>query len=65
MTITTEISTTTIASTGFIGRWYQAVVNDDLAVLALLCALGLLASFYLMTHFPLSVEDAAFLTSWV
>ena len=44
---------------------YQAVVNDDLAVLALLCALGLLASFYLMTHFPLSVEDAAFLTSWV
>jgi hypothetical protein len=65
MTITTEISTTTKTSTGIIGRWYQAVVNDDLAVLGLFCALGLLASFYLMTHFPLQVEDAAFLTSWL
>jgi hypothetical protein len=49
---------TTHTSTGFIGR---AVVNDDLAILALFSALGLLASFYFMTQFPVE----GFLTAWL
>jgi hypothetical protein len=59
---------TTQTSTGFIGLWHRtsAVVNDpNFAAVALFCALGLLASFYFMTHFPFSVEDATSLTSWL
>ena len=49
------MSTTTQTSTGFIGLWHRtsAVVNDpDFAATALFSALGLLASFYFMTHLP-------------
>jgi hypothetical protein len=31
----------------------------------LFSALGLLAALYFMTHFPLSVEDATFLSQWL
>ena len=58
------MSTTTQTSTGSIGLRdrVSAVVNDsNLAVLALFCALGLLASLYFMVHFP--VED--FLVPWL
>ena len=57
----TQATQATQASTGFIGLRHWAVVNDDFAVLALFCALGLLASFYVMTHFP--AED--FLAAWL
>jgi hypothetical protein len=58
------MSTTTQTSTGFIGL--RDVVNDpNLVVVALFSALGLLASFYFMTHSPLPVEDATFLTAWL
>jgi hypothetical protein len=53
---------------GFIGLRYEisAVVNDpDLAVVVLFSALGLLAAFYFMTHFRLSVEDATLLAQWL
>jgi hypothetical protein len=58
------MSTTT---QGFIGLRHQtsAVAKDNLAVVVVFSALGLLASFYFMTHFPLPVEDATFLTSWL
>ena len=62
MTITTQTSTnteTTKTSTG------SAVVNNDIALLALFRVLSLLASFYIMTHFPLSAEDAGFLSAWL
>jgi hypothetical protein len=58
MSTTTQ---TTKTSTGFVGLRDRAVVNDDLTVLALFCALGLLASLYVMTHFPAE----AFLTAWL
>jgi hypothetical protein len=61
MTITTQISTTTETTKTSTG---SAVVND-IAVLALFCILGLLASFYIMTHFPFSVEDATYLAAWL
>ena len=59
------MSTTT---QGFIGLQHQtsAVAKEpNLAVVVVFSALGLLASFYFMTHFPLPVEDATFLTSWL
>ena len=34
--------------------------RPDFAVVALFAVLGLLICFYLIAHFPLSVEDAAF-----
>jgi hypothetical protein len=52
-------------STSFIGLLYRAVVNDDLAVVALFCVLALLASFYFVTRLPFSVEDATFLAAWL
>ncbi len=53
MSTTTQ---TTKTSTGFIGL--RAVVSDpNLTAVALFSALGLLASFYFMTHFALSVVD--------
>ncbi len=57
MSTTTQ---TTQTSAGLIGLRDQvsAVVNSDLAGVAIFSALGLLAAFYFMTHFPLSVEDA-------
>jgi hypothetical protein len=57
MSTTTQI---TQISTGLVGQRDRTIVND-LAPLALFCALGLLASFYFMTHFP--VED--FLLAWL
>jgi hypothetical protein len=59
------MSTTT---QGYIGLRHRisAVSNDpDLAVVVLFSALGLLAAFYFMTHFPLSVEDATLLAQWL
>jgi hypothetical protein len=58
------VSTGARTLTGFIGLRHQtwAVVNDaNLPLVALFSALGLLASFYFMTHFP--VED--FLAPWL
>jgi hypothetical protein len=57
------MSTTTEFGTGIVEH-RPAVVNE-LAILALFSALGLLASLYVMTHFPLPVEDATFLTTWL
>ena len=57
---------TTQTSTGLIGLRHRisAVVNDpDFVAVALFSALGLLASFYFMTHFALSVEDATLLVT--
>jgi hypothetical protein len=53
---------------GFIGlrhRISAAAIDPNLAVAVLFSALGLLAAFYFMTHFPLSAEDATFLTQWL
>jgi uncharacterized membrane protein YjjB (DUF3815 family) len=65
MSTTTQ---TTKTAGGFIGLRLRtlAVVNDpDFVAVALFSALGLLASFYFMTHFSLPVEDATFLASWL
>ncbi len=59
---------TTQTATGFIGIGHRisAVVNSpDAAVVALFSILGLLTSVYLMSYFPLSVEDAAFLAQYL
>ncbi len=64
----TIITQTTKTSTGFIGLWQRIAVvtnNPDFAAVALFVSLGLLASIYLMTHFPFSVEDATVLASWL
>ncbi len=64
MSTTTQ---TTKTATGFVGLRHRtsAVVNNpNFVAVALFSALGLLASFYFMTHFPLSVEDATFLAAW-
>ena len=63
MSTTTQTTQTTQTSAGLIGLRDQAsaVVDSDLALLALFCALGLAASLYLMIHFP--VED--FLAAWL
>jgi hypothetical protein len=63
MTVVTQTSTTK-TSTGFIGPRHRAVTND-IAVFVLFCALSLLASFYVMTGFPFSVEDTTFLDAWL
>jgi hypothetical protein len=58
------MSTTTQTSTGYIGLRHRtsALFKDpNFTVVALFSALGLLASFYFMTHFP--VED--FLAAWL
>ncbi len=55
---------TTQISTSFIGLWHRTstIVNDpNLVAVALFSVLGLLASFYFMTHLP--VED--FLAAWL
>jgi hypothetical protein len=57
------MSTTTEFGTGIVEH-RPAVVNE-LAILALFSALGLLASLYVVTHFPLPVEDTTFLTAWL
>jgi hypothetical protein len=65
MSTTTQ---TTQTATGFIGLRHRTstVVNDpNFLAVALFSALGLLASFYFMTHFSLPVEDATFLASWL
>jgi hypothetical protein len=62
------MSTTTQSSTGFIGLRHRisALVNDpNFSAVALFSALGLLTSFYFMTHFPFPVEDATFLAPWL
>jgi hypothetical protein len=59
---------TTQTSTGLIGLRHRisAVVNDpDFVAVALFSALGLLASFYFMTHFALPVEDATLFSTWM
>jgi hypothetical protein len=58
MTITTQTSTGLI---GLRSRIWTVVNDPDFAATALFSALGLLASFYFMTHFP--VED--FLAPWL
>jgi hypothetical protein len=58
MSTTTQITQT---STGLVGLGHRTVVNGDVAALALFCALGLLASFYIMTHFPVE----GFLAAWL
>jgi hypothetical protein len=52
---------------GFDGlrRRTSVVIDSDLTVVVLFCVLGLLASVYFMTHFPLSTDDAASLASWL
>jgi hypothetical protein len=53
---------------GFIDLRHRtpAVVSDsNLAIVVLFSVLGLVASVYFMTHSPLPVEDATFLTSWL
>ena len=60
------MSMLTQTSTGFIGLRHRisAVLNDpNFAVVAIFSALGLLASFYFMSHFPITVENARFLTT--
>ena len=57
MTVTGQIST------GPVGLWQRisAFLNGpDFAVVGLFAVLGLLICFYLIAHFPLSLEDAAF-----
>jgi hypothetical protein len=57
-------TTSQTTSTGLIGLRHRisAVVNDpDFVAVALFSALGLLASFYFMTHVALAVEDVSFL----
>ena len=59
---------TTQTSTGLIGLRHRisAVVNDpDFVAVALFSALGLLASFYFMTHFAVPVKDATLLATWM
>jgi hypothetical protein len=41
------------------------VIDGNLAIVTLFSMLGLLASVFFMTHFPLSVDDATSLTSWL
>ncbi len=64
MSTTTQTAKT---ATGFIGLRHRtsAIVNDpNFVAVALFSALGLLVSFYFMTHFPLSVEDATLFAAW-
>lgn len=59
--------TITQTSPGFTNLQHRilAVVNaPETAVVGLFFALGLLAAFYLTTHFPVSVENAGFFTQW-
>jgi hypothetical protein len=58
------MSTTT---QGFVGlpRRTSVAIDRDLAIVVLFCVLGLLASVYFMTHFPLSVDDTTSLASWL
>ena len=61
-------TTSQTTSTSLIGLRHRisAVVNDpDFVAVALFSALGLLASFYFMTHFPLPVEVATLLATWM
>jgi hypothetical protein len=41
------------------------VIDRDFSIVVLFCVLGLLASVFFMTHFPLPVDDATLLTSWL
>jgi hypothetical protein len=46
-------------------RRTSVVIDRDLTIVVLFCVLGLLASVYFMTHFPLSANDATSLASWL
>jgi hypothetical protein len=62
------MSTITQTSTGFVGRRHRisAVLSDsDFAAIAVFSALGLLASFYFVSHFPSLVDDAASLAPYL
>jgi hypothetical protein len=59
------MSTTTQGLVGLHRRRTSVVIDRDLAIVILFCVLGLLASVFFMTHFPLSVDDATTLASWV
>jgi hypothetical protein len=59
------MSTTSQGLVGLRRRRTSVVIDRDFAIVVLFCVLGLLASVYFMTHFPLSVDDAALLTSWL
>jgi hypothetical protein len=62
------MSTVTQTSTGLIGLRHRisAVLNDpDFAAVAAFSAVGLLASFYFMSHFPLLVDEATSLAPYL
>jgi hypothetical protein len=62
------MSTTTQTPTGAIGlrgRISALYIDPDFAAMAVFSALGLLASLFFVSHFPLSVEDAKFLASYL
>jgi hypothetical protein len=61
------MSTITDTSTGFIGlhRILAGLNDPNFPAVAIFSALGLLASFYFMSHFPIAVEDAPFLASYL
>jgi hypothetical protein len=58
------MSTATQGFNGLRHRISAVAIDPDLVVVVLFSALGLLAALYFMTHFPLSDEDATFLTQW-
>jgi hypothetical protein len=62
------MSTISQTSTGLIGPRYRisAVLNDpDFVAVAVFSALGMLASFYFMSHFPFLLDDATYLASYL
>jgi hypothetical protein len=59
------MSTTTQGFVGLRHRISAVAIDPNLTAVVLFSALGLLASFYFMTHFPLSVEDATLLAQWL
>jgi hypothetical protein len=59
------MSTTTQGFIGLRHRISAIAIDPNLTVVVLFSALGLLAAFYFMTHFPLSVEDATLLAQWL
>jgi hypothetical protein len=59
------MSTTTQGFIGLRHRISAIAIDLNLAVVVLFSVLGLLAAFYFMTDFPLSVEDATLLAQWL
>jgi hypothetical protein len=59
------MSTTTQGFNRLRHRISAVTIDPNLTVVVPFSALGLLAALYFMTHFPLSVEDATFLSQWL